>query len=238
MAKLFEVIVQGTLAGQQTIWKSNWMSQGVGADDAIALDVLVAMGYDGGAPAAPEVASVLAGFQGCNRLDSQITSLFARNVYNDEDIMDVPLSTAWAGLRGGATYMPPFVAPKVRSGRTRLDVRRGFVSLWGISEDQVVNDDVLVPAYIAFMQSFCNYLAGGISGGAGLGSITYLNVIAGKERYMVPGSGTDPETNPARWAYRYYADEAEQLTKLMIDPPWAPVNVVSSQISRKRGKGA
>lgn len=236
---LYEVTVTGTVAGQQAIWRSNWQS--IDPDplgNLFAYRLLQAMGWDETDPGTPLADTVFEYFQNCNTGNSVITSLFARNIYSDTDFYEVPLGAGWVGGQSGGLYMPPFVCAQWQSNRTNLAVRRGHISTWGIQEanvddsSQVVGSDLTNP-----MDDFAAEMSSTIQWLIGLQQYDYRSCILSKERYEIAGTGTDPTTNPTRWAYRYYETEAEQLDHAALGVDWTRMLPVSSRISRKVGRG-
>jgi len=237
---LYEVIVTGTIQGDQAIWRSNWerTTDPVGGN-LFAYRLLQAIGFDEADTTAPQPDSLLEYFQACATGQAVITSLFSRNLYDDLDFSEIPLGAGWIGLQSGGAYAPPFVNAQWRSNRTNLAVRRGHVSTWGIQEaniddsSNVIGSDLTGP-----MDEFAGAMS--IEQTHTIVSQLYgfRSCVLSKERYMVAGTGTDPITNPARWAYKYYDTEAEQLEHAALDLTWERMLPVSSRMSRKKGRGA
>lgn len=236
---LYEVTVTGEIQSQQAIWRSTWDAVLLPeAGTLYAYRLLQALGFDEAGPDIPVGDSVFSKFSECCIGQSLISSLFARNLYDPLDFYEIPLLDAWIGGQVGGLYMPPFVNAQWRSNRTNLDVRRGHFSTWGIQEanvddaSNVVGIDLLEP-----MDELASLMSGELVHTIGLQSYRFRSCVLSKERYMVPGTGTDAVTNPARWAYKYYATEEEQRDHAAFDLTWAPMTKVSSRMSRKVGRG-
>lgn len=236
---LYEVTVTGTIQAQLAVWRSTWdMTTTPAGGNLPAYRLLQALGFDESGPDIPAGDSVLSYFSACCIGNSLVSSLFARNLYDPLDFYEVPLLDAWVGGQSGGLYMPPFVNAQWRSSRTNLDVRRGHISTWGIQEanvddaSNVTGADLLEP-----MDDFAAAMSAEVTHTIGLQTYGYRSCILSKERYQVDGTGTDPVTNPARFAYRYYPTETEQRAHAAFNVTWAPMLQVSSRMSRKLGRG-
>lgn len=237
---LYEVVVEGTINNQQTIWRSNWWAPflPIGADRP-AYRLLQGLGFDEDDDSAPSVGTILENFQQSNIGASVITSLFARNLYDPLDFAEIPLAAGWIGLQSGGAYAPSFVCASWRSSRTNLNVRRGHCSTWGIQEANIDdNNNVVGEDLTDQMDQFAELMSAPVMFVIGLQEYQFRSSIFSKERYMVSGSGTDPITNPARWAYKYYPDEETQLEHAALDIVWTRQTRVTSRNSRKVGRGA
>jgi len=236
---LYELTVTGTTLGQQSIWRSNWRQIDIDPlGNLNAYRLLQALGYNEAAPAAPVAGSAFALFMACALEAAGIESLFVRNLFDPLDFFEIPLPTVWIGGQDDADVMPPFICGQWRSSRTNLLVRRGHMSTWGIAEENVTNDSVVSGVDLTVpMDDFAEVMSAPVTHTIGLQIYSYRNAILGKERYMVAGSGTDPITNPARWAYKYYPTIEEQLVHAAIGVTWTRMSAVSSRNSRKVGRG-
>jgi hypothetical protein len=61
-------------------------------------------------------------------------------------------------------------------------------------------------------------------------TLTFTPIVAAKEKYQ-------SNTNPVRFAYRYYASEALQLQHIMSSIIWSAYDTVRTQVSRQYGRG-
>jgi len=237
---LYEVTVTGVLNSQQTIWRSQWEQTSIPPGGSLpAYRLLQAMGFDEADDTTPITGSIFKLFQTCATGQAAITSLFSRNIFDPLDFFEIPLPLAWVGAQAGGNYMPTFVNAQWRSSRTNLEVRRGHFSTWGIQEENVTDSNIITGSdLLTPMDSLASVMSDTITHTIGIQNFSYRSCILSKERYMVAGSGTDPITNPARWAYKYYDTEAEQLEHAALNLTWSRMNPVSSRNSRKIGRGA
>lgn len=236
---LYEATVTGSIGGELAIWRSTWdMTSTPAGGNLPAYRLLQALGFDETGPDIPAGDSVFQAFASCATGQCLITSLFARNLYDPLDFYEVPLIDAWGGGQSGGNYMPPFVNAQWRSSRTNLDVRRGHISTWGIQEANVDDNSNVTGADLTTpMDNFAERMSAEVTHTIGLQTYGFRSCILSKERYQVAGTGTDPVTNPARFAYRYYPTETEQRAHAAFNVTWAPMGKVSSRMSRKLGRG-
>jgi len=236
MARLYEATVVGTIKSQQAIWRSNWHTSESSPSDG-AWHLAKGLGVDPADPADPVGGSIMESFIACAIGAAVVTELTVRNIYDVNDFITIPVDGAsWVGGQSGGVYMPTFVNAKWYSSRVRQDIRRGFASTWGIQEANVDDSDNITGSDLTNpMTDWATGMSDDLVVVHGtIYSVTFKNCIVGKERYQVPGS------SPARYAYRYYLpeDEATQFEHLAIQPQWSIANKVTSQTSRKIGKGA
>lgn len=235
MATYYEVTIMGTLVGQQIINRLTFVSNidDVGSTSANAL--LQALGYDPTDPTTPNTSTVLAALLNAQTTAYQMDEISVRNLYSVTDFITQPVTGAnWAGkitLASGDRLMS-FVASRIRTNRVRTDIRRGTLALTGGTEEQAEGSDVWNTEYMAWLTNLCTNLNAPPEYTGGGTTTLFRPSVLGKERYEVPGS------SPVRYAYRYYATEEEQAQHAAIGVTWSPVNDISSQVSRKIGRGA
>jgi len=236
---LYEVVVSGTVNGQQAIQKTNWefLSPGPLASQP-AYRLLQAMGFDESDPTTPLGDSILEAFVLSNTGYSIVTNLFSRNLFDPLDFIDIPLATGWVGGQAGGSYTPSFNAAQWRSSRTNANIRRAHTSTWGLREADVDDSaNITGVNLIAYMDDWAARMSLELDFVVGVYSHRYRNCLCSQERYMVPGTGTDAITNPARWAYAYYETESEQMENTAFNLTWSRMTKATSRVSRKIGKG-
>jgi hypothetical protein len=232
VAKLYEVTLKGLVKTSQAIWRSNWL-----LDNALAgtaLNLAFALGYDPGDTAEPIADSILEAFLNACIGNSVAQSLEVRNIYDVTDFVTYALPSTWGGGLTGGAYMPTFVNGRIKSNRVRTDIRAGGAQTWGVPESGVDDADLLTGTALGAATTWADYMTAGAAGFVTITPTTWVSVIVQKQKYEVPDS------DPVRYAYRYYpADmEATQFEKLAYPLTWTVQSAVSSQTSRKVGRGA
>lgn len=231
----YEVTLIGQRNGQMVLNRLNFSSSNPGAANSTAPNLLEALGYQPGTPGTPKPSSFLSSLMDASTSGYQLDELSARNLFSVTDFITQPLSGAgWTGTivvaAGDAT--PTFVAAKLRTNRVRTDIRRGTLALTGGTEEQIEGLDNWNAAYLALLQNVANWLNVPPSHTAGATTVNFYPSVFGKERYAVPDS------NPVRYAYRYWQDPVVFQDHVASPVTWSPVERVSSQVSRKIGRGA
>lgn len=235
MAMYFEVTLLGTRVTEQVINRLNFTSSSDNTDISSSLRLLEALGFDSGDPTTPMTSTVLAAFLNAQTTSYQLDEISIRNLFSVTDFVTQPVGGApWAGklVPGTGEGLVSFVASKLRTNRVRTDVRRGTLSLTGGTEADTGANDEWSSSYIAWLTNLCTHLNAPPSATDGVETALYRPSVFGKERYPVPGS------DPVRYAYRYYQDPAEFAAHVALGVVWSPVARISSQVSRKVGRGA
>jgi hypothetical protein len=227
--KLMEFIIQGVSPTGMFINKYNLLNTSLSEVTNASMNIIEAAGYDPGAPTAPVGSSILDTYRGIANNTFAITQLYCRDVYNVNDFAQVVVSgSGWEGNRGG-TNEPSFVAAKIKSSRTRQDIKAGFKALPPMIETDVTGaTGSLSGAYITLLNTLCTRLGDGLSPFVGITQAFFGWVIVGKEEYTTPSG---------KRAYRYYQDPVEQAEHLAGPVTWSPVERATTQNSRKFGKG-
>lgn len=226
--RLFEATISQTYFGQECVNRFNYVSDVVTPDASGAAKLAQSMGVI--APSEdPDPGSLIALMQALSNTNVQWNAISVRDVYSDFDFVEIPLG--FSGLHA-TDGLSPAVAYGFKTNRTRLDIRRGFKRLVGVSEGAVATGGVLTGTGISGSVSVAAAMSEQLVGLIGSTTVTYTPVIVKKESYDVPDSGTPP-----RKAFRYYEDETEQLTLLMRDLIWSHYTQVRTQNSRQYGKG-
>lgn len=235
MAKYFEATILGQKGGQLIVNRLNFTTNNETVETATALGLLRALGYDAGEAGEPIGATFLANFLAAQTTAYQIDEIIVRNLWSVTDFVTQPVSGAgWQGsiVIGAGDGLPMFVAAKLRTNRVRTDIRRGTLSLTGGTEEQTEGADVWTSGYLTLLNNVAGSLNTPPSYTNGGASTQFLPSVFKKEDYVVPGS------DPVRKAYRYYTDFALFQANIASPVTWSAVERVSSQVSRKIGRGA
>lgn len=235
MAKYFEVTIIGQKTGQQVINRLNFTSNNETVETANSVGLIQALGYQPGTVVEPAEESFLARFLAAQTTGYQIDELIVRNLWSVTDFVTQPVSGGgWQGTIAVASgdAIPTFVSSKLRTNRVRTDVRRGTLSLTGGTEEQIEGLDVWNSAYMTLLGAVATALNTGPTFTSGGASTQFLPSVFKKERYVVPDS------DPVRFAYRYYTDFTLFQANIASPVTWSAVERVSSQVSRKIGRGS
>lgn len=235
MAKYFEATILGQRQGQLVVNRLNFTSNNETVETANANGMLQALGYQPGTVVEPAEESFLAAFLAAQTTAYQIDEILVRNLWSVTDFITQPVSGGgWQGTITVAAgdALPTFVAAKLRTNRVRTDVRRGTLALTGGTEEQVEGLDVWTSGYMTLLSAVATALNTPPTFTSGGASTQFLPSIFKKERYVVPDS------DPVRFAYRYYTDFALFQANIASPVTWSAVERVTSQVSRKIGRGA
>jgi len=226
--RLFEATLSMSYFNQECVNRWNYVSDVVTPSNQGAAKLAQAMGVI--APGEdPDPDSMLQKLQLLLNTNVTFNALAVRDVYSDFDFIEVPLQFVGNHATDG---LSPAVAYGFKTNRTRLDIRRGFKRLVGVSEGAVATGGVLTGTGLSGSAAVAAAMSAQLVGMISATTITYTPVIVKKEKYDVPDSGTPPRT-----AFRYYEDETEQLDLLMRDLVWSVYTEVRTQNSRQYGKG-
>lgn len=236
MPGYYEVTIQGSTQGQQIVNRLNFFTASEEITVATALGLAVALGVNPvNVLLGPESDSVLFHYLTLQTNQLQLSQLMIRNIYQVTDFYTVPLAGAgWAGYQTlGAGENLPFVAMKFVTSRTRLDIKAGSLALTAPGESIVDPQGVITSGpFLAAMQDFCDALNAPPFYNVGDNTAEFLPSVFSKQKYEVPDS------DPVRYAYRYWPTQSEQSDHSAINVTWSLRDRVTSQTSRRWGKGA
>lgn len=235
MARYFEVTIIGQKSGQQVINRLNFTSNNDEPLTANSVGLLAALGYDATEPSNIAGTSVFGRLLAAQTTQYQIDEIIVRNLHSATDFITQPVSGVdWQGSIAVAAGdgLQTFIASKLRTNRIRTDVRRGTLSLTGGTEEQTEGNDVWNSAYFALLQNVAGALNQPPTVTISGATTTFLPSVFGKERYPVPNS------NPVRYAYRYWQDFTFFQANAAVGVTWSAVERVTSQVSRKIGRGS
>lgn len=234
MPYLFELTIKGTYQNQLVMNRLNFITDNENAATANAVGLLEAAGLVPGAPTAPLTASMLHRYLQAQTDAYQMTELMARNIYDVTDFYTATVSGGgWNGeIVSGADGLMSFVAQKLRTNRVRTDIRRGTMALTPPTEEAVDAAGNLLVGQLTVLQALCTELNEPMAASEGAETTLFLPAVLKKQKYNVP------DTIPQTEAYRYYPSASQQLANSAYPVVWEPVGVVTSQVSRRVGKGA
>lgn len=231
---MFQVILKGLYQAQMIINGLGFVSANDDPATATAIGLTRALGYVPTVPNAPATDTFLEAYLAAQTDAFQLQEIMVRNLFGATDFYTAALSgTGWAGdIVAGADADMSFVAQKLQTNRVNQDIGRGSLALTPTTEESTTPDGFLNAPSIARLQLVCDRLNEPPSF-TEAGSVTdFIPTVFQKERRPVPDS------NPVRHAYYFYDDPADQLAHAAVGVTWFPKDRVSSQVSRRWGKGA
>jgi len=230
------IYILGQLQGQQIVNRLNFTSDIDDPTVTTAFSLLQSLGWDVADVTTPSVNSVFENLLIAQTTAYQMDEILVRNLFNVTDFVTMPVTGAgWAGqiTIASGDRIPTFVASKIQTNRVRTDIRRGSLALTGGTEEQIEGSDVWNTAYVGLLTDLCSALNLPPSRTVGASTVLWRPSVYSKERYEV-----NPGGDPVRYAYRYYLTEEEQAQHVAIGVTWSPVEDVTSQVSRKIGRGS
>lgn len=225
MTDLIEVKVFQTYDNQQCVTTMHYLSTGIPAAVTRSFAVVAALGFITGIP--PDVGNVFTAWKATVNTALEITEVQAKAVYSPTDFYTLPLAANNTGTVTGFVE-PSFEAYGIQTNRVRSDIRRGNRRLSGVGAETVGGFGVIDSGHLTILQSLCDEFSNILTYDDEGNTISFTPVVVSKEKYTTP-SGKE--------AYQYYSTELDQAMHLATGVAWIPKNVVTTQNSRKRGRG-
>jgi hypothetical protein len=229
MAELMELTLNQTYFGQKCVNRWNYVASGTPAAVTLSFALTSIMGF---LSTDVNLLSTTVGgsLQAVQNVDAIFNSVIARAVYIDDDFYDSPfLSGTHGGASGGSGALSPTSAYGFFSSRVKQSIARGYKRFVGISESSSENGGEIVSGALTALEAVAGYMSDTLVYDDEGESLTFIPCIVQKEKYTVVDSGKD--------AYRYYADEAEQLVHTAQGILWTPYDQIRTQVSRQYGRG-
>lgn len=235
MAKIFEVTIRGTFQGQMIINRLNMVSTNDLPTTASAYGLVHALGADPADAAEPRANSFFARFLAAQTNGYQMVMITARNIYSVTDFITVPVAGVdWAGglVVAAGDGSLSFVAQKLRTNRIRSDIRAGTMALTPPTEEDIEGANSLTVTAKSRLSGIALVLNAWPSYTSGADVTSFEPAVVKKQEY------TPDPAKPEKKAYRYIPlDEAAQLAQTAHPVQWEAVGTVTSQTSRRIGKG-
>lgn len=220
---LFSVTILQEWLGQQVINRFTYQSTGIPAAVSLSFGLFKTFSDADG------TGTVVAAMRNLQSSENYYRSIEVRNLYSDTDFYATPYNAGVAGILTNSERAAPFLALKFTSSRTNLSVRRGTKSLSGLVEDMMNSGGGLASNYINDAVTAKNAFGATLTYTDEGETLSYLPVVLGREKYTT-SAGTE--------AYKYYDTEAEQLLHLASASVWSYSDRITTQSSRKYGRGA
>lgn len=226
---LYEVVAQQVYFNQVIINVWNYVSEGTPAATSGSFLLLRGMGFipDNAVYPTGTVFDAVRALQPNTLAYSQVLS---RDVYSTTDFWENPYVVRPAGLLS-AEGLSPAIAYGLRTNRVRADIRRGQKRIAGVTESASGAGGVLTPGTQAAVATIAARMSAPIVVDDSGNTVTFIPCVVKKEKYLVPDS------NPPRFAYRYYEDEEEQLDNVATGVIWQGYTQTRTQTSRQYGRG-
>ncbi len=240
MTEIMEVTLQGLFRNNiVTINRWNYTGDGTPvAPSDRAFSLLSALGMIPSAGVAPS-GTLLQLVTAMVHPDLVFTQAICLNPYDPTDFYDAAFAPVVPGLNSGGASLSPASAFGFVTTVIRRDIARGTKRFPGIQKDSSDAGGIISSAGLALMDDVVTAMNATVTHTIGAVTFTFVPVIAGKEKYVVPGS------SPVRYAYRYHketgvpaTDKATQLAATAGPTIWQRYNTVRTQTSRQYGRGA
>ena len=232
MARAYKVVLSGSYQQQQWVNSLNYVADTDVSGNDGALALANALGFadtNGDIDITFPADSVAGKYVNYASTSVFFNTLYIYALYNVDDLFDgvFPAGTAGVYVPGGP-LMPPFVTASIRSNRVKRSVRRSFKRPPGADEDTFTNQAVTGTA-LARLEELATALSDTPSGTFGSTSATFIPATFsltrdeqpdGSVRYVLPGT------------------ESELINQSAVGISFEAETKVTSQVSRKRGKGS
>lgn len=231
---IMEATLTQTYFGQTMQTRFNYHATGTPSAVSYSFALTSAMGaiYDQIAvpPAYPD--ALMSKIADIQTEEVSFVSLVVRDVNSVTDFFEQPFVQPLTGVWASGSGASPALAVGFRSNRTRTDIRPGQKRFGGISENIMDSGGEIDSAVAAAEGAALEAALGEVVTYDDSGNtLTFAPCVVKKEKYVIPGS--DPE----RYAYRYYKDQAIGEANIMTSILWTLKPQVRTQTSRQYGRG-
>lgn len=232
---LAEVIIAGDVVGQQWVKRLNYEVLFALTPFSFSSSLVTQIMDDAADPGTPGAGGLIAKLLAMMSQSVTITAITARDVYSVTDFY-----TRVVSLEGGIVSTPisTFNAFGFQTDRTRSDIRRGAARFPGPITTQIENSGNFNAATRTLMGAVAAELSAQQTLASGVNSAVANPVVVSKQKYY---PGCDPDNVPCepgkKPAYRYYDTWEQQELHIMRDITWSPVYEMTTQNSRKVGRG-
>lgn len=225
---LFELVMQGLVAGQETINRWNYLVNETTDDHLGSFGLINAVGgAPTGTPPAFPVDTLMYTILLALSEDYVITGLAAKAIYDPADFYELGITPGAPGAIAGIV-MSPILAYGFRTNRRRTDIRRATKRFAGVPQGSLTSNGVLpsgtldlLNAIGAIMNATLSYTPGGTA-------YNYVPAVVHKLKT------TDID---GKVHINYYPTESEQRDHLYTGFDWEAYSTVRGQESRQYGKG-
>lgn len=222
---ILEMTLEMTYFGQRCLNRFNYQSSGAPSTSETVRGLGVAFGsvFDVAAP----VGSAFDAILDIQNNDLVYDQVLIKDVYDPTSFYETPFPAGTSG-KGSTDALAPYDALALRTTRTRLDIKRGMKRFAGVALGSTLEGGIVAPTAIANLTALGVLLADVLEFDDNGTTVSYTPIIVSKEKYVTP-SGKN--------AYRYYADEADQVDHVMSGFAWEAYDTTRTQNSRQYGRG-
>lgn len=234
MPKAFEVTIEGQYQNELVVNRLGFYSASDNPQVSSAYTLVQALGFNILDATEPAADTVLALMLLAQTSYYRINKVFARNLFSVTDFYLLPVGgVGWQGaiVASNAGSAMSFQAQKLVTNRVRTDVRAGTLALTAPNEGDFTADGSLTQAKLDLLQDICDYLNAPPSYSSGQETAQFVPAVWKKIKY------TPDPAKPHKTAYKYPDDLQTLLDTSAIGVAWSPVTRVTSQVSRRIGKG-
>jgi len=229
MAEIMEVTLFQQYQNQEAVDRWNYVASGTPAAVSLSFALLTAMGF---LPTSTTLADTTVGgeLQALQNSTVRFASALARAVYVDDDFYDSPfLANTFGAVGNEASASSPTLAYGFRSNRVKQSIGRGYKRFVGVESSYAGNGGEMATLAITQMTALATAMSQTLTYDDEGNTLTFIPCIVQKEKYTVTSSG--------KFAYRYYASQATQLTHTAQGVVWENYTQSRSQVSRQYGRG-
>ena len=215
--------------GQQCINEYHYVGTGTPAAVTMSFALASAFGciesggtYDPGTP--------FGSIKALQITDVNYVEVVTRNLYSVTDFYTTPFAVGAHGDASNSSgQMSPFIAYSLRTNRVRTDIRRGQKRYVGVAEGSSDAFGVVASAALTALAAHAALLSDNLTYDDEGNTLTFTPCII-----QLKKDTTDPD-NPK---YIPWPTEAEQLSHLASGVVWSANNRLTTQNSRKVGRGS
>jgi len=229
MAELMELTLFQTYQNQVCVNRWNYVASGTPAAVTLSFALAAAMGFLSNIVTLDD--ETIGGMiQGVQNVGATFNSVLSRAVYIDDDFYDSPFISGVVGLQGSApSGSSPLASYGFRSNRVKQSIGRGYKRFAGVDQGLMASGGDWISGVEDNLQAIADALGETLNYTDEGNSLTFVPAIVQKEKYEVESSG--------KFAYRYYATQATQLTHTAQGVIWEFYPQMRSQTSRQYGRG-
>ena len=226
---LYEVVLEQRYNGQQCVNRWNYLGSGTPAAVTGSFGLLSAMGFL--AVSTTFVTTTVAGkIQLMQNPQVTFVQATARAVYIDADFYGNGFLANTIGVNpAGGNPLSSFGAFGFRTNRVMQSIGRGYKRFVGVSEAMINDYSAFTTTEVANMELTAELMGDTLTYDDEGNTLTFVPCVAQKEKYTTP-SGRD--------AYRYYSTELLQAPHIAQGVQWEIYDSMTTQNSRKVGRGS
>lgn len=215
--------------GQQCISEYNYVASGVPASVSMSFALASAFGVVETAGVYPS-GKPFATLRGIQNTEVHYVEAIAKDLYSVTDFYSVPfISNTNGTVDAAGSAMSSFVSATMRTNRIRSDIRRGFKRYEGMVEANIEPFGVLASGYLAAVDAHAVALSNTLTYTDEGNTLTFVPCIISLKK---------DTSDPDHTEYVKWPTEAEQLAHLASGVVWSSQNTITTQNSRKVGRGS